>query len=129
MGLDLGISKKYGTGTEGKETEILYLRKGWSMFHYFEENFGMPDTGYTTYLCREDLEKMVEDFTAIIEDIEINNSFEKAREIYPIDFHDIQIEDYNREYYLHVKEVLERVTKGLEEFNEKYEDLYCYGSY
>ena len=129
MGLDLGISKKYGTGTEGKETEILYLRKGWSMFRYFEENFDMPNTGHTTYLCKEHLEKMIEDFTAIVEDIEINHSYNKAQEIYPIDFHDIQIEDYDREYYLHVKAILAQITKGLEEFNEKYEDLYCYGSY
>lgn len=129
MGLDLALVRRHGNGSTAVETEVLYLRKGWSMFRYFEDNFGMDNDGSTRFIDIEDVYKLIRDFEAIVEDYETNGSFEKGEELYPIDGFDMQISDYNEEYIEHVKYVLKEVKENIKNFDNRFEDLLIYGSY
>lgn len=128
MGLDLALSRRHGSGLTAVETTVLYLRKGWSMFNYFENNFGMGQDGATKFIEVEDVYKLIDDLTEVLEDCK-KGSFEKAEEIYPICRGDIQIEDYDDEYIAHVERVLNEVKENMKNFDERFEDLIIYGSY
>ena len=73
MGLDLAMIRRNGSGSRATEKEVLYLRKGWSMFDYFERKFGMDSDGSTRFIDIYGVYTLIQDFQKILDDYDNNN--------------------------------------------------------